>query len=233
VVLALAGFLLGFPGLAQAGDNDKSDSDRSEVTKADSSKDTTKDSSSDSPHPVSPQPLQGGVRGAALLTKDGLKKIGDTTRDLKRDTYLLMGEITRKEMVQVRGPNVLPGGVVIPPVPNPSGMAPAGPLPARKKQMRMFMSAINYDVQLLNNEIAALIVPDDLSADLAARWQQVRQAMSRLALHYNALREFTSEPPFDNKKIGAEVIAVHDLSKHINKLTKELASSFAEKDSSK
>lgn len=167
--------------------------------------------------------LKGGVRGAALLTEDGLKKLGETSKELDHATLLIMGEVTRKEMVQVRGPNVLPNGIVIQPVPSPSGMAAAGPLPPRKRQLRLFMREITYQAQLLRNEVNALIIPDDKQSLISEPWAQIRDAMFRIESHLARLQMLTSGTKFESLEIGREAVAIHDLADAVDRLRKRVA----------
>jgi hypothetical protein len=163
------------------------------------------------PSAASKSRLQGGVKGAALLTEDGLVKLGQATKDLKQATLLLIGEVTRKELVQVRGANVLPNGVVIQPMPMPSGLAEAGPLPPRKRQLKLFMRTIEFDVLLLRNEVDALIIPESKASLVSAPWEQIRSSISKIEEHLAELRLLTAGPKYDSLKIGRQAVAIHDL----------------------
>ncbi len=167
--------------------------------------------------------LKGSVRGAALLTEAGLAKLGQTSRDLERSTLTLMSEVTRKELVEVRGPNVLPGGVVIQPMPNPTGMAYAGPLPPRPRQLKLLMRQLDYAVKLLANEVAAIIVPDNKFASASQSWEEIRAASAAIEDHYNKLVVLTQSPRPDSLDIGREAVAIHDLADRVNRLRRVVA----------
>ncbi len=168
--------------------------------------------------------LQGGVKGAALLTRDGLVKLGQTNKDLKQASLLLIGEVTRKELVQVRGANVLPNGVVIQPMPTPSGLASAGPLPPRKRQLALFMKTIDFNVRLLRNETDALIIPENRASEIAAPWELVRSSIAQIEVHLAQLKLLTAGPKYDSLKIGKEAVAIHDLVEAAEKARKQVVS---------
>lgn len=182
------------------------------------------DSAGDSSSSGSPSRLQGGVKGAALLTRDGLVKLGQTNRDLKQASLLLIGEVTRKELVQVRGANVLPNGVVIQPMPMPSGLAEAGPLPPRKRQLALFMKTIDFNVHLLRNETDALIIPENRATEIAAPWQLVQKSIAQIEVHLAQLKLLTAGPKYDSLKIGKEAVAIHDLVESVEKARKQVVS---------
>lgn len=190
---------------------------------------TTTGATSPAVAPAQSPALKGGVRGAALLTKDGLKKLSETSRALERSSLLMMGEFTRREMVAVRSPNMLPNGVVIQPVPSPTGTAFGGSLPARKRWVKIHLGEIGYNVQLLRNEIDALIVPDEKMSTVSVPWGQIRATMSLIEEHYRKLSDLCGGEKFDTKKIGRETVAIHDLSKHVNRLRSKVVDSLAKK----
>lgn len=167
-------------------------------------------------------PLKGGVRGTALPTEEGLKKIGETARQLKQTSLVMMHEVTRREMVAVRSPNVLPGGIVIQPMPNSTGMAPGDVMPPRKKQLEVQMREIEYQVKLLRNEIDALIIPESKASAVQEPWGRIRAAMSQIVEHYNNLTALVTVSRPDSLKIGREAVAIHDLTAQIEKLRREV-----------
>jgi hypothetical protein len=173
--------------------------------------------------------LKGGVRGAALLTEDGLMKLGETTAELQRTSEQVMAEVTRKENIVVRGPNVLPNGVVIPAFPGPGGMIAFGDLPPRKKQLNNFVSNLAYYVELLQNEVNALIIPDDKSAAISPYWDAIRKDMDEINVRFAALKELTAGPRYENLKIGKEALKLYDRAKEIDQLRREVMKIVATK----
>ena len=166
--------------------------------------------------------LKGGVRGAALLTEDGLKKIGATSGSLESSAMRVFGEANRKDTITVRGPNVINGSVIIPAIPNPSGTMQFGQLPPREKFMRSFMNQIAYNVELLQNEIDALILPDNKSPQLEQAWSQIRASMDQVQAHLAELKSLTEGTKYDTDRISREASGVYQGARKIDKLRKDV-----------
>jgi len=163
-------------------------------------------------------PLKGRVRGAALLTKDGLIRIGTAATDVQKSCLLVIAEVTRKETLTVKPPNVLPNSVVIPALPDPSGTIRFGDLPARKQYLDQFMNETSYQVQLLQNSVDALIIPDDKSAAVGGPWGQIVATMADVQKHHAQLKALTEGPKYDNQQIAREALAIHDDMSTVKKL---------------
>jgi hypothetical protein len=172
------------------------------------------------------QMIKGGVRGAALRTQDGLVKISQSSRQVRLSSMDLMSEVTRKDMVHVSSPNVLPNGVVINPVPSPSGMIPMGNLPARKKRVDFFMQKIGESLSLLQNEVDALIIPEDQGPQLSEKWTQVRQQLQVVQTSYASLKDLTAGDTYDNKQIGKNALNIYETMDRIQKAVKQIQKSL-------
>jgi hypothetical protein len=169
-----------------------------------------------------PPVLKGGVRGAALLTEDGLVKIGEAAEDLRKSCLLVISEVTRKDTVTVKPPNVLPNSVVIPAVPDPSGTMQMGPLEPRKKYLDRFVNDVAYHVELLQNSVDALIIPDNKVEVVAGPWGNLRGAMQDVQKHYAQLKSLTGGPKYDNEKIARQALAIYDSMSTVKKLRNDV-----------
>jgi hypothetical protein len=167
-------------------------------------------------------PLKGGIKGSVLLFEDGLVKMGEAVEELKTATTMVMGEVTRKQTQFVRGPNVIGPGIIIPALGGPSGTIPFGDLPARKKQLDRFVNSTSYFVELLQNEVNALMLPDEPSAEFTAAWNSVRFIMDEMQLHLVKLKDLAVGPKYDNAKIGKEALAILDKAKTVNSLRRKI-----------
>jgi hypothetical protein len=167
-------------------------------------------------------PLKGRVRGAALLTKDGLIRIGTAATDVQKSCLLVIAEVTRKETLTVKPPNVLPNSVVIPALPDPSGTIRIGDLPARKKYLDQFMNETSYQVQLLQNSVDALIIPDDKTAAVSGPWGKIAVTMADVQKHHAQLKVLTEGPKYDKEQIAREALAIHDDMSTVKKLRDEV-----------
>jgi hypothetical protein len=173
--------------------------------------------------PASPGVLKGGVRGAALLTEDGLVKMGEAVQEIRQASSGLMNEVTRKDTVVVRGPNVISGNIIIPALPNPSGTIQFGNLPPRKKQMQYLMGRLAHMVQLLQNEMDALIIPDDKMDAVSEKWNQMRTTMEGVQSSLAELNVLTeNERNYDNLKIGKRALYIFEKIGTLNNLRRDV-----------
>ncbi|MBI4532508.1 MAG: hypothetical protein HY711_01065 [Candidatus Melainabacteria bacterium] len=169
---------------------------------------------------ASPSQLKGRVRGAAVLTEEGLVKMKEVEQDLQKSCLQVMAEVTRKQTLSVRGPNVLPGGVVIQPFPNPSGTVQFGDLEPRKKHLDHFVSQTSYYVELLRNLVDALIIPDN--KPLVELWGNVRSSISNLDSRLGNLKMLTGETKYDTARIGKEALRIYDDVSTVEELRKQV-----------
>jgi len=166
--------------------------------------------------------LQGGVRGTVMLTEDGLKRIGETTHELRRWSLQLVGETSKKETVPVLPPNVLPNGVVIPAIPQPSGTIQMGHVPATRGMVGLLMSRTEYQVKLLRNEVNALIIPDNKMEAVAEPWGRIRGLTKEIISSYRQLKTLTTAPSYDDDKIARAASDIYYKAEDINKLRKKV-----------
>lgn len=169
-----------------------------------------------------PPVLKGGVRGAALLTEDGLIKIGEAAEDLRKSCLLVISEVTRRDTVTVKPPNVLPNSVVIPAVPDPSGTMQLGPLEPRKKYLDRFVSDVAYHVELLKNSVDALIIPHNKVDAVARSWGNLRDAMQDVQGHYAQLKSLTGGPKYNNEKIARQALVIYDSMSTVKRLRNDV-----------
>lgn len=181
--------------------------------------------------PVRSDRLHGNVRGEALPTDVGLKKLAEAAGAVDRGAGLVAAEVTRKEYLQMRGPNVLPNGIVIQPMPSPSGLVPAGSLPPRERRLRIANQQLAYQIELLHNAMDALIIPASKESQATDLWRKMREDVANIESHFAKLQALSSEPPFDSMKIGREALAIHDLSGRFNRNRKQLAALIRQQDS--
>ena len=160
-----------------------------------------------------------------MLTEVGLAKIRQTEQDLQKSCLQVMVEVNRKQTLSVRGPNALPGGVIIQPFPNPSGTVQFGNLEPRKRHLDYLVSQASYNVELLQNLVDALIIPDRKT--ILEPWGKVRASVTNLKERLDNLKALTGGTKYDTAQISKEALAIYDdidklekLRKHILKLIK-------------
>ncbi len=159
---------------------------------------------------LTPTILKGGIKGAALRTEDGLSKIGEATTAVQSSCMQIMKEATRKDTIVVRGPNVLPGGVVIPPLGGVGGVMQFGEMPMRRERLARFVCESEQSIKALKNYVDALIIPEDKMDQFASIWNNVLSTVADAQEHLAKLKELSSEKKLRNTKIGREALAIHD-----------------------
>jgi hypothetical protein len=156
-----------------------------------------------------------------LQTAAGIKAIGVCTHKLKRTALDMMGELQRQDLVVVSEPDVI-GPIIVPAVPNPSGMMPVGDyLPPRKKWLDFFMAEMGQLIPLMQSELAGTAIPADKKDEVAGPWGQMQSLVQDMQSHYKALQPLTQGPNFDRDAIGKEVLAIYNDVEELEKLRKQ------------
>ena len=168
------------------------------------------------------QPLQASVKKAAILAEAGLKELDETSKYLKRSSMDLMTECERQNYVCVGEPDVI-GSMVIPAIPEPSGMLPMGDvLPARKKWIDVYMQQLSQIVAYLQKEMSSIVIPPDKADAVEQPWNDMKALAGDIAQHYQNLQPLTQGPKYDNLKIGREALGIYDDTKTFEELRKKI-----------
>ena len=72
----------------------------------------------------------------------------------------------------------------------------------------------------MSNEVAALMLPDNPSADLKSYWAQLQAESEQMQNHVHVLRNVIDAPPYDSMRISKEALGIYDESITVNKLRK-------------
>lgn len=151
--------------------------------------------------PASPSSLQGNVQGGAPVVLQGLHDVGTTVHHLQEMLKGLLFEAQRQDMVVVAEPNVI-GPMIIPAIPNPSGMMSIGYLPPRKKWVDYFMSQIEEIIPMLDHEINSLPRPDQSDTELLQAYTEMFDAARGFNPPWAELETATKGPEYKNKDIS-------------------------------
>lgn len=173
----------------------------SSTTPANTPPGTNKKSSVTLNPPASPSSLQGNVQGGAPVVLQGLHDVGTTVHHLQEMLKGLLFEAQRQDMVVVAEPNVI-GPMIIPAIPNPSGMMSIGYLPPRKKWVDYFMSQIEEIIPMLDHEINSLPRPDQSDTDLLQAYTEMFDAARGFNPPWAELETATKGPDYKNKDIS-------------------------------
>lgn len=151
--------------------------------------------------PASAASLQGNVQGGAPVILQGLHDVGVSVHHLQEMLKGLLYEAQRQDMVVVAEPNVI-GPMIIPAIPNPSGMMSIGYLPPRKKWVDYFMSQIEEIIPMLDHEINSLPRPAASESDLLQAYVEMFDAARGFNPPWSKLETATKGPDYKNQDIS-------------------------------
>jgi len=151
--------------------------------------------------PASASSLQGKVQGGPTVILQGLHDVGVSVHHLQENLKALLYESMRQDMVVVGEPNVI-GSMVIPAIPDPSGMMSMGYLPPRKKWVDYFMTQIEEIIPLLDHELNALPRPEPTDTELLEAYTEMFDAARGFNPPWSALESVTKGPEYKNDAIA-------------------------------
>lgn len=166
--------------------------------------------------------LKGGVRGAALLTVDGLVGIETDAKVLQTNVFEIMKECTRKETAVMRGPNYIGNGIVIPAIGGPSGMVQVGDLPARRDKLEAFLASSEEVFNVLQNHMDALIIPENPPEQMANLWTGMRSTLEATKGNIEKMKELLAQHKFDKKQVGRAALKVYDSMTALEKMRSQI-----------
>ena len=131
--------------------------------------------------------MQTGIKGTAVPFNQGINYVATAAAVIKQEAELIIGEATRQDSVVVRGPNVLPGGVVIPPVGGAGGIMQIGELPMRKHKLDKWVEDLDHNLAALQGYIDGLIIPEDVAQSAAPSYAALRAANANAQEHLSLM----------------------------------------------
>jgi hypothetical protein len=150
---------------------------------------------------------------AYLPVEVTLKEMRDELRRLHRASLDLISEVEQRDMVVVGEP------LLIQPIPEKAIPHPGtedellvlgNALPPRKKWLDLTMSEVEKLVGLLDQEKAALAVPNEKQQALAGSLKELNDILTDVNTHYNNLKPLCAGPTYKNIDIGKEALAIYE-----------------------
>ncbi len=169
--------------------------------------------------------LQGSVKGTAIPLEEGLSKIAVAGQMVQESCMQIMKESTRKDTIVMRGPNVLPGGVVIPALGGIGGVMQMGEMPIRRDRLVRYLNQSEETLKALQTYVDALIIPADNGAAQAV-YTELRTSMQTADESFAQLKELSSMKRLTNTKIGRAALNIHDAMSAIERHRADLAKMF-------
>lgn len=165
--------------------------------------------------------LTGKVNGGTPQALSALHDLGVTCHHLHDSLKGMLYEVQRQDMVVVGEPDVI-GPMVIPAIPNPSGMLSMGYLPPRKKWVDFLMGQINSLYTMLQSELSNMPRPDVSTPQMQDAYLKLNDSLSPLEKDIQALRAATSGPDYKNREIGIPTSSLYESVDRLNKDRKKL-----------
>lgn len=217
-------------GLAKTEASTKSAADSSTASGSTSSVTGSGSStSSSSASASSSSTLKGGIMSVAATAEKEVKEIGTTCHHLAGSIANVFGEVNRQDQVLMSEPDVV-GTMVIPAIPDASGMMSMGTLPPRKKWLDYFNYQTAQLIDILYKEAHAVVLPDDASAQTNTDWTRIKELIDQMVPVYKKMQSLSEGPKFDNVAIATQAQMLHDTVKQIDKLRKSVFNELKRED---
>jgi hypothetical protein len=155
--------------------------------------------------------LQGNVKALDVEAAEGLRQMGDVLKKIQRASLELMGEATRQDYISVGDPDVV-GTIIIPALPDPSGMMAIGPyLPIREKMMDYYLDQIGKLIPIYASLTDGLVLPESTRAQGIALMDTMRPLFEDARTRYMNLLNMSKElKTMKNMTIAKEAVLLHD-----------------------
>lgn len=167
--------------------------------------------------------LTGSVKTSPVVAAEGLRQMGEALKKIQRAAAELVGEATRQDYISVGDPDVV-GSIIIPAIPDPSGMMPIGDyLPMRQGWVDYYLDQIAKLMPLYAAEVDNLALPAGIKSDATALMDQMTPLYEDAKSHYLTL--FNMQKALkgtDNIKFGEQAVMLHDDMKKIDELRKKV-----------
>lgn len=165
---------------------------------------------------------------AATAEKE-VKEVEATCHHLLGSVNNVFCEVQRQDSVMVMSPDVI-GTMVIPAIPDASGMMSMGILPPRKKWLDYFNYQVAQLIDILYKEANAVVLPEDASSQASADWTKIKDLVNQMVPVYNKMKSLSEGPKFDNMAIATQAQILHNTVKDIEKLRKSVYSELKQVD---
>lgn len=155
--------------------------------------------------------LQGSVKALDVEAAEGLRQMGDSLKKMQRASLELMGEATRQDYISVGDPDVV-GSIIIPALPDPSGMMAIGPyLPIREKWMDYYLDQIGKLIPIFAAYTDGLQLPPSIRNEGTALLDTIRPLFADAKTRYMNLLNMSKElKTMKNMTIAKEAVLLHD-----------------------
>lgn len=191
------------------------------TTSTSTSSAATATGSSSSASSSSSSALKGGIMSVAATAEKEVKEIGDTCNHLTASINNVFCEVQRQDQVMLSSPDVI-GTMVIPAVPDASGMMSMGTLPPRKKWLDYFNYQVAQLIDILYKEANSVVLPEDTSSQANDDWVKIKDLVNKMVPVYKKMKDLSEGPKYDNMAIATQAQMLHNTVKEIDKLRKSV-----------
>lgn len=184
---------------------------------------TTTTTTSTTTTSTSSSKLQGSVKSLDIEAAEGLRQMGDMLKKIQRASLELMGECTRQDYISVGDPDVV-GTIIIPALPDPSGMMAIGPyLPIRKDMMDYYLDQMGKLIPIYAQLVDGLQLPESIRTQGTIQLDLMRPLFLDAKTHYMNLLDMSKHlGDIHNMKIAKEAVMLHDDMQKIDDLRRQV-----------
>lgn len=164
--------------------------------------------------------VQPGIPPVISQSEQGLQEIRDTISKIKHVLSSITKEVQRVQVFDLPTPvdmdetfmdPTLQSDYYYPMQPvSDAGMRSGEPLPARKKWMDYYASELNQLMPVLNNDAAALVLPDQSGSPITAQMGVMQDSVRQIQTDYGQLKAAMVGPNYDNQYIARLAGALRD-----------------------
>lgn len=143
--------------------------------------------------------LEGQIKSDSVALTTHLKELTNSLHHLKRAAFDIYCETQRQDQVVAVQPDVI-GPIILPAIPNPTGVISMGTLPPRKQWLDYFMNQVGQLLPMVDGEINAIVMPQEMPDEGKQDLEQIRnlaRGLNPLAVDLDKVTEGPDLKPDD------------------------------------
>lgn len=169
-----------------------------------------------------PKVLEGQIKADSINLETHLKELTNSLHHLKRAAFDIFCETQRQDDVVAVQPDVI-GPIILPAIPNPSGVLSMGTLPPRKNWLDYFMNQVGQLLPMVDSEINSIVMPQEISDQGKQDLVQIRELARGLNPLAVNLDKVTSVTDLKNDDIAKSAVAFQEQVTSLEKMVKDLS----------
>jgi len=166
--------------------------------------------------------LEGQIKSDSVALTTHLKELTNSLHHLKRAAFDIYCETQRQDQVVAVQPDVI-GPIILPAIPNATGVLSMGTLPPRKQWLDFFMNQVGQLLPMVDGEINAIVMPKEMPDEGSQDLTQIRDLARGLNPLAVDLDHVTEGPDLKADDIARSAVVFQDQVSKIEKAVKSLS----------